>query len=107
MKNLKDTAFTDRLENAAKAKQALLARMKPKPTVTAETFVDREATKKAELEAVRAERAAARQSKRDAADAAAQQVAEEQAKKEEAKSQEHRSKQRAELLAMYGRPRRK
>lgn len=52
------TNFSDRQADAAEAKKALLAKFKPKPTVTAEAPVDRAAQKAAELERVRAERAA-------------------------------------------------
>ena len=51
------TNFSDRQADAAEAKKALLAKFKPKPTVTAEAPVDRAAEKAAELERVRSERA--------------------------------------------------
>ncbi len=53
----KNTGFADRLTTAAEAKKALLEKFKPKPMVTAENLEDRETRRKAELEAVRAQRA--------------------------------------------------
>ena len=52
------TGFNDRIAAAAEAKKAMLARMKPKPTVTDPNFVDRATRKAMELEAIRAQRAA-------------------------------------------------
>jgi len=53
----KNTGFADRLSTAAEAKKALLEKFKPKPMVTADNLEDRETRRKAELEAVRAQRA--------------------------------------------------
>ena len=49
------TNFTDRLEAQAAAKQALLAKFKPKPTIRAVEPVDRDAERRAEVERIRAE----------------------------------------------------
>ena len=57
MKDLKGSGLTDRLAAAAEAKAALLAKLKPKPTVTAPKGETRAATKEAELKAVRQARA--------------------------------------------------
>ena len=57
MKDLKGSGLTDRLAAAAEAKAALLAKLKPKPTVTAPQGESRAATKEAELKAVRQARA--------------------------------------------------
>ena len=65
------TNFSDRQADAADAKKALLAKFKPKPTVTAEAPVDRAAEKAAELERVRAERAVEKEQSRQAREAAA------------------------------------
>lgn len=77
------TNFSDRQADAADAKKALLAKFKPKPTVTAEAPVDRAAVREAELEIVRVERAAdrerARIAREEAAAAAAAAVAEQEA----------------------------
>jgi hypothetical protein len=54
MKDPLKTGFTDRLTAAAEAKKAMLARMKPKPTVTDPNFVDRATRKAEELAAKRA-----------------------------------------------------
>ncbi|MGZ3402932.1 MAG: DUF6481 family protein [Phenylobacterium sp.] len=85
-KDLKGSGLTDRLSAAADAKAALLAKLKPKPTVTDPQFEERvalrDAARKAELDAVRTARAdekeAARQAAEDAraADAATIQAAE-------------------------------
>jgi hypothetical protein len=56
--------FGDRLSAAAEAKKALVAKLKPKPTVTDPDFDQREALKAAELEAVRTARIAAREEAR-------------------------------------------
>jgi len=57
MKDLKGSGLTDRLAAAAEAKAALLAKLKPKPTVTAPKFESRASTREAELKAVRQTRA--------------------------------------------------
>jgi len=54
MSHLKNTGFSDRISAAAEAKKAMLAKMKPKPTVTDPDFDKREELRAAELEAVRA-----------------------------------------------------
>src|SRR5271165_5265804 len=56
--------FTDRLTAAAEAKKALVAKLKPKPTVTDPDFEKREAIRAAELEAVRQARAEAKEAAR-------------------------------------------
>jgi hypothetical protein len=53
----KNTGFADRLSTAAEAKKALLEKFKPKPMVIADHLEDRETRRKAELQAVRAQRA--------------------------------------------------
>ena len=64
MKDPLKTGFTDRLATAAEAKKALLAKMKPKPTVIDPDFDKREELRAAELEAVRAARAEAKEKAR-------------------------------------------
>jgi hypothetical protein len=84
-KDLQGSSLTDRLSAAADAKAALLAKMKPKPTVTDPLFAQRAAMREAELVAVRAARAdekeVARVAAEDAkaADAATIQAAEDAA----------------------------
>jgi hypothetical protein len=88
-KDLKGSGLTDRLSAAADAKAALLAKMKPKPTVIDPLFEERaalrDAERKAELDGVRTARAdekeATRQAAADAlaADAATIQAAEDAA----------------------------
>ena len=88
-RDLKGSGLTDRLSAAADAKAALLAKLKPKPTVTDPQFEERaalrEAERKAELDGVRTARAdekeATRQAAADAvaADAATIQAAEDAA----------------------------
>ena len=58
MRDLKGSGLTDRLAAAADAKAALLAKLKPKPTVTDPLFDQRSGMRAAELEATRGERAA-------------------------------------------------
>ncbi|MBU1375250.1 MAG: hypothetical protein KKE02_20410 [Alphaproteobacteria bacterium] len=57
MRDLKGSGLTDRLSAAADSKAALLAKLKPKPTVTDPLFAERAAMKEAELQDVRAARA--------------------------------------------------
>jgi hypothetical protein len=61
MKEVKQSAFADRLQLQADAKKAMLAKFKPKPTVVADNFVDRETRKAEEREAIRVARAEAKQ----------------------------------------------
>lgn len=70
MKQPLNTNFNDRITNAQEAKKAMLAKFKPKPMVTAAEPVDREALRQAELESVRAERAAKKEEARLAREAA-------------------------------------
>jgi hypothetical protein len=88
-RDLKGSGLTDRLSAAADAKAALLAKLKPKPTITDPLFEERaalrEAERKAQLEGVRSartdEKEATRQAAADAlaADAATVQAAEDAA----------------------------
>lgn len=64
------TSFSDRQTAAAEARMAMLAKFKPKPTVTDPNFVPREARKAAEREKLREEREAAKELARQAAAAA-------------------------------------
>jgi hypothetical protein len=78
MKHDKMTSYAERLSAQAEAKKALIAKFQPKPTVTATEFVDRNARREAEREAVRTARAAEREAARvarEAAEAAARQAA--------------------------------
>lgn len=98
--------FNDRLKASAEAKKAMLAKFQPKPTVQDPDFDNRRAAREAEIEAVRAARAAERQAKKDAAlDAERKRLDAEQKAREDA-DQARRLSQRAELMALYGRKRR-
>jgi len=55
------TGHAERLANASEAKKAMLAKMKPKPTVTAPVLESREERRARELEAVRKARAEAKE----------------------------------------------
>ena len=83
MNYAKKVEFSERLSAQAEATKALLAKMKTKPTVVAESLVDRQARREAELEAVRAQRAAERETARLAREA---REAEERRLKEEAEA---------------------
>ncbi len=63
MQDLKKNGFQDRAAASAAAKQALLAKFKPKPMVTAPVIEDRNVVREAELAAVRAARAEAKAAK--------------------------------------------
>ena len=117
MKQLANPGFNDRLTAAADAKKAMLARFKPKPTVVAETIVDRAILREQEREAVRqarteekerlrAERAAAEEAARVAALHDEQAILE--AKRTERKERKQLQKmdaqsRRAQRLSMYSR----
>jgi hypothetical protein len=105
LKKLK-TTFGDRLEAAAEAKKAMLAKFKPLPTVTDPDFDKREAEREAEREAIRAARAAEKQAKKDAVAQAEQTRLDAEAKVREEADSQRKSSQRAELMALYGRKRR-
>lgn len=64
---LKGTSLSDRLKAQAEAKKAILAKFKPKPTVTDPLFDQRETLRLAELERVRDERAQAKAAIKQAA----------------------------------------
>ena len=72
MKDPLKTGFAERLEAATEAKKALVAKLKPKPTVTAPVFESREEIKARELAGVRQARAEAKEAARLAAIAAEQ-----------------------------------
>jgi Family of unknown function (DUF6481) len=55
------TGYAERIKTAKEAKQALLAKLKPKTTAQPEEFVSRKELKARELEAARAARAAAKE----------------------------------------------
>jgi hypothetical protein len=63
MQDLKKNGYQDRAAASAAAKQALLAKFKPKPMVTAPVIEDRNVVREAELAAVRAARAEAKAAK--------------------------------------------
>jgi ABC-type amino acid transport substrate-binding protein len=71
MNETKGASLTDRLKAAAEARQALLAKFKPRPAAADPLFAERGVEAAAELKAVRAERQAVRKVKQGAADAAA------------------------------------
>ena len=70
MQDLKKNSFQDRAAASAAAKQALLAKFKPKPMITAPVLDDRNVVREAELAAVRAARAEAKAAKEAARQAA-------------------------------------
>ncbi len=69
-KDLKGASMAERQASAAEAKAALLAKLKPKASVTDPLFGQREAMKAAELAAVREQRAADKLAAQEAAAAA-------------------------------------
>lgn len=71
----KNSSFSDRQAASVAAKQALLAKFKPKPMVQAEAPIDHEAERRARVEAIRAQREEerlARQKAREEAEAKAE-----------------------------------
>lgn len=61
------SGFSDRLKRAAEAKQALVAKLRPRPTVTDPQAPSRASLRAAELEQVRHARAVAKAEKKQAA----------------------------------------
>lgn len=107
MKDLKQTSFSDRQTAAAEARKAMLAKFKPKPTVTApDGAVDRATQREAELEQVRLHRLLEREIAREArakADEAKRVAEEEAARLVQASKREtikdRKARERAEALA--------
>ena len=64
------TGFADRLSAQAEARKALVAKLKPKPTIQATDLESREVIRERELAAVRQARADAKEAARQAAAAA-------------------------------------
>ena len=81
MKDPYNPGHAERLATASEAKKALLAKMKPKPTVTAPDFESREQLRARELEEVRRARAEAKEAAR--LEAEAREAAELEAKRGE------------------------
>jgi len=89
MNETKGAKLADRLKTAAQARQALLAKFKPKPAVIDPLFAERGVEEAAELKAVRAERQAVRTVKKTAANAVAAEaaaVADQRAERKRAKA---------------------
>jgi phage regulator Rha-like protein len=68
MNETQRTGFSERLKTAADAKQALLAKLRPKPTVTAPDFQSSAVKRTAELEQVRQARVDAKAARKQAAE---------------------------------------
>src|SRR5262245_15930789 len=84
MRDLKQTSFSDRLEAAAEAKKAMLAKFKPKPAVVDPNFESRSVIRAREVEAARAARAVAKEVQRVEQTQAREAAVEEQLNAEEA-----------------------
>jgi hypothetical protein len=96
MPEIQNTGFADRQKSASEAKRALLAKFRPKPTVTDPLFAERAAMREAELKAVREDRAVAKaavkQAQADAEEAALQAQAEIEAAALDAKRGERKER---------------
>jgi hypothetical protein len=101
MKDPLKTGFAERLTAQQDAKKALLAKLKPKPTVVAEVFESREDIRERELAAVRQARAEAKEAAR--LEAEARELAALEAKRGERKERKSLSKaeQKAKRDAKY------
>ena len=97
--------FNDRLKASAEAKKAMLAKFQPKAAAQDPEFDKRHTEREAELERVRAERAAERKAKKDAIAQAERQKHDAEKKAREDADQARRLSQREQLMAMYGRKR--
>jgi uncharacterized membrane protein YqiK len=99
---LKNTGFADRLSTAAAARKAQLEKFEPKSTVTDPAFVNRQARRAAELEAVRIaraeQRATALQARADAHAAARAAIAKAELEVLEAKRLERKSRKTAQKV---------
>ena len=84
MTELKKVGFSDRITQAQEAKKALLAKMARKPAVQDPDFHRREELRAAEVEAIRAKRAAEKEAKARAKAEALQAVALTAAEQEQA-----------------------
>ncbi len=83
----------------------MLAKFQPKAAVQDPDFDNRHAAREAELERVRAERAAEREAKKQASLDAEQAKVDAERKQREEADQARRLTQREQLMAMYGRKR--
>lgn len=83
----------------------MLAKFQPKAAVQDPDFDNRHAAREAELERVRAERAAEREAKKQASLNAEQAKIDAERKQREEADQARRLSQREQLMAMYGRKR--
>jgi hypothetical protein len=90
MKDPLKTGFAERLTAQQDAKKALLAKLKPKPTVVAEVFESREELRERELASVRQARAEAKETAR--LEAEARELAALEAKRGERKERKSLSK---------------
>jgi hypothetical protein len=101
MAELKNNSFADRMTAAADAKKAMLAKFKPKPTITDPDFEQRAKAKAAEVEALRQARNTERQAKRDAAALALAEAEALEAIDQEAMELELKAQQKAARDARY------
>jgi hypothetical protein len=101
MNHAKSLNFNERRNASAAAKQALLAKFKPKPMVIDPLLELRKEEKALELERLRAERAAERETRRAAAAVEAAKQAEEDALMEEARMLALKAAQKAARDARY------
>jgi hypothetical protein len=101
MKQPKFGSFADRATASAEAKRALVAKLKPKPTVVDPEFEERRLQRELELEELRATRASERKAKREESDRKTAQRQALEAEIAEANELELRAKQKAARDARY------
>ena len=101
MKDPLKTGFAERLTAQQEAKKALLAKLKPNPTITAPVFESREELRERELAAVRQARAEAKEVAR--LEAEARELAALEAKRSDRKERKAltKSEQKAKRDAKY------
>jgi hypothetical protein len=97
MSDPRTLTFNERRDASAAAKQAMLAKFKPKPTVVDPDLDSRRAEKEIELEILRAERAEARKARKVVQAETAAKKAEEEALLADARQLARRAAQRAAL----------
>jgi hypothetical protein len=101
MKPPKFGSFADRQAASVEAKKALVAKFKPKPTVTDPNFEERRLQRELDLEEVRAKRTAERSAKREEAARKESERLALEAEIAEAMELELRAKQKAARDARY------
>jgi hypothetical protein len=101
MKPPKYGSFAERQSASVEAKKALVAKLRPKPTIVDPAFEERRAERQRELETLRSQRVAERQAKREEAERKEAKRVALEAEIAEAAELELRARQKAARDARY------